>query len=196
MRKQKTEPANEYKKLARIRNQDFQRKKSIPSFIANIMVDENDYKPLKLEGLNFTIPTPKEAIERTNIVANEILNKIDNKYEKKFNSLKDLIGAILQFTSHTDVFYYQTTRSRYNTLPINEEMKQQFFGTAKELDDRFTNLIQTADHPISGVIQYMNFDNLINRANELESTLREELFNIYSNGLADIFKYIVIGSNA
>ena len=147
MRKQKTEPANEYKKLARIRNQDFQRKKSIPSFIANIMVDENDYKPLKLEGLNFTIPTPKEAIERTNIVADEILNKIDNKYEKKFNSLKDLIGAILQFTSHTDTFYYQTTRSKYNSSPINEEMKQQFFQAAKELDDRFTNLIQTADHP-------------------------------------------------
>ena len=196
MSKQKTKEVNEFKKLAKLRSEDFQRKKSIPSFIANIKVDENDYKPLQLEGLNFTIPTPDEAIERTNIVADEIMRKIDNKYEKKFNSLKDLIGAILQFTANTDVFYYQTTRSEYNTLPINEEMKNEFCQNAKALDESFTNLIETADHPISSVIQYMKFDNSINRANKLESTLRNELFNIYSQGLANIFKYIVIGTNA
>ena len=196
MSKQKTKEVNEFKKLAKLRSEDFQRKKSIPSFIANIKVDENDYKPLQLEGLNFTIPTPDEAIERTNIVADEIMRKIDNKYEKKFNNLKGLIGAILQFTANTDVFYYQTTRSEYNTLPINEEMKNEFCANAKALDESFTDLIETAEHPISSVIQYMNFDNSINRANKLESTLRNELFNIYSQGLANIFKYIVIGTNA
>ena len=187
---------NKYKKLARLANQTFIREQSIPSFIANIKANSNDYKPLELKDLNYIIPTPDEAIDRTNIVADEIINQIDDKYEKKFNQLIELIRDILQFTNQADVFYYQTTRSKYGRLPINEEMKNEFIGITKTLDTKFTNLIPTSDHPISSVIKYMNFDNLVERANELETSFRDGLFEVYKQGLAFIFKLIILGLDA
>ena len=55
--------------------------------------------------------------------------------------------------------------------------------------------LPSAEYPISKITTDMNLNNNINVANSFEEKLRNELLEVYRNGMAMIFKYITLGEN-
>ena len=185
---------DEYSKLENLLNEQFDEGKSIPAFISNINVKPEDYAELKLT-CGLTIPTPDGAIDRTQDIARKLIEDADTENLEKFSKYQNIINNILSFVRKYDVLVVQASVSDYENVPFNKEEVRAFVENATELDKEINKVLPELLQPVSRITKVLNFDNELNSAREMERALYIALRNAYRNGLAEIFKYIVIGDD-
>ena len=185
---------DDYTKLENLLNEQFDEGKSIPAFIANINVKPEDYTELKLT-CGLTIETPEAAIDRTQDVARKLIEDADTENLEKFSRYQNIINNILSFVRKYDVLVVQASVSDYENVPFNKEEVRAFVENATELDKEINKVLPELLQPVSRITKVLNFDNELNSAREMERALYIALRNAYRNGLAEIFKYIVIGDD-
>ena len=185
---------DEYSKLENLLNEQFDEGKSIPAFISNINVKPEDYAELKLT-CGLTIPTPDAAIDRTQDIARKLIDDADTENLEKFSKYQNIINNILSFVRKYDVLVVQASVSDYESVPFNQAEVRAFVENATELDKEINKVLPELLQPVSRITKVLNFDNELNSAREMERALYIALRNAYRNGLAEIFKYIVIGDD-
>ena len=185
---------DDYTKLENLLNEQFDEGKSIPAFIANINVKPEDYAELKLT-CGLTIPTPDAAIDRTQDIARKLIEDADTENLEKFSKYQNIINNILSFVRKYDVLVVQASVSDYENVPFNKAEVRAFVENATELDKEINKVLPELLQPVSRITKVLNFDNELNSAREMERALYIALRNAYRNGLAEIFKYIVIGDD-
>ena len=185
---------DDYTKLENLLNEQFDEGKSIPAFIANINVKPEDYTELKLT-CGLTIETPEAAIDRTQDIARKLIEDADTENLEKFSKYQNIINNILSFVRKYDVLVVQASVSDYENVPFNKEEVRAFVENATELDKEINKVLPELLQPVSRITKVLNFDNELNSAREMERALYIALRNAYRNGLAEIFKYIVIGDD-
>ena len=185
---------DDYTKLENLLNEQFDEGKSIPAFIANINVKPEDYTELKLT-CGLTIETPEAAIDRTQDIARKLIEDADTENLEKFSRYQNIINNILSFVRKYDVLVVQASVSDYENVPFNKEEVRAFVENATELDKEINKVLPELLQPVSRITKVLNFDNELNSAREMERALYIALRNAYRNGLAEIFKYIVIGDD-
>lgn len=185
---------DEYTKLENLLNERFDEGKSIPAFIANINAKPEDYAELKLT-CGLTIPTPDAAIDRTQDIARKLIDDADTENLEKFSKYQNIINNILSFVRKYDELVVHASVSDYENIPFNQAEVRAFVETATELDKEINKVLPELLQPVSRITKVLNFDNELNSAREMERALYIALRNAYRNGLAEIFKYIVIGDD-
>ena len=185
-------PKDEFDKMKDLINEAFEYRKCIPAYISSINPTEDKYKEVILD-CKLKIPTPRDEISRAQMNVSALIEDIDNTYIAQFKRLQNLIDEILTFIGKYHILYVHTTNNRYQTIPINEEAQKQFLAEAEKLDDKIKSEVPTAQDPIIRIIKEMKFDSSVKQAQKYIKTLKEKLTEVYRTGMAEIFKYIVLG---
>ena len=185
---------DEYTKLDNLFKEQFEEGASIPAFIENINVKPKDYPELKL-SCGLTIPTPNAAIDKTQHIARTLIEEADAENLEKFSKYQNIINNILSFVRKYDILVVHASNSDYQDIPINQEEIHQFVENANQLDKEINQVLPELLQPVSRITKVLQFDNELNMARNIERALYIALRNTYRNGLAEIFKYIVIGDN-
>ena len=185
---------DKYSELDNLIKMQFEEGKSIPAFIKNINVNPVDYPDLKLDcGLE--IPTPSAAIDRTQDIARRMIDEADSESLTKFSKYQNIINAILGFIRQYDVLCVHASTPEYQVIPLNQEEVSHFVNDASVLDKEINKVLPELLQPVSKITKVLQLDNELSIARQIEHDLYLILRNVYRNGLAEIFKYIVIGDN-
>ena len=192
MAEQKEKTKNAYLKLQELEKEEFKEEKSTPQALQNIIKELNNYKELTL-SCGLKIETPTKEIENTQNIVRNIIENIDSKNSRKFYEYKSVIGDILKFVRDNDILYVASTDDKYENDTREEYDIERFRNGADKLDKKINALIPELETPISKILNEMHLDNSFATSSQLLNSFKKNLEKIYRDGMAMIFKYIVIG---
>ena len=186
-------PQNKYDYLEKLIESDFKTKQTIPQQIENIRPREEDYPELELPNSGLKIPAPLSEIQKANKMADNIIKSIDTNNNRLYNIYKNIISSILKFVKDNDILYVTATDKKYETTERNQFDIRRFVSESAALDKKITDTFNDLQSPISRILDIMKLDNSYSNSVKHLNTFKDDLLEIYRNGLSDIFKLIAIG---